>query len=484
MNILYFARPSKKFHNYHLFSAIYKVYGKKCPYSETTSSATFGHIKDGSQGVPDDIIDGNLKFEDDYETIIENINKYIVPIIKDDMHKKIIVALLTIIEEDKSLKEKTIGITDAYKYEKLLDSNVFELESLLGNLLYYVIKNVPNSECKGKKNITLKEFNSINNKWKNKNFELKKYKKNSKQPILEELSNLYDGEDDAFDSIFKCVKTVDLNSLDSKVSFYTLNISNDSFDYQKLQEYLLANLSEFVYSHSKIKNLETNSSKEFIGATAFNKFFNATKHDKGEILGDILLHIFLTKVLKAIKILTTVELDELGNKKLCDGIYFLPYKINSEVSCRTILGASNIDDKLKNVIKDVISKVSSIKKKKDIGLRLIKSEVSKYTANNDEIVNFLKRFYSPNSREDIPEFAFGIFIGYTIDINKSMKGKNVREKISAKIKEDIDSIQTYILSEVKKNELSNFELYVYALPFNIASNDKYEIMKGLSNIYY
>lgn len=76
-----------------------------------------------------------------------------------------------------------------------------------------------------------------------------------------------------------------------------------------------------------------------------------------------------------------------------------------------------------------------------------------------------------------PDRAFGIFLGYTPNIEKIYSNDEYIEKLIVKLNEDINHIETYINNKIEALSLKNYSFYIYILPFDNASIDHDEIIK-------
>ena len=78
-----------------------------------------------------------------------------------------------------------------------------------------------------------------------------------------------------------------------------------------------------------------------------------------------------------------------------------------------------------------------------------------------------------------PDTAFGIFLGYTVDVPgaENLSNDEYRVALQTKMQQDIKTHIPYINSKIASNKLSRYSFYIYVLPLNDAVNDKDNIMK-------
>ena len=76
--------------------------------------------------------------------------------------------------------------------------------------------------------------------------------------------------------------------------------------------------------------------------------------------------------------------------------------------------------------------------------------------------------------------AFGIFLGYTLDIDATMySNAQFRDAVMQKLKADIQNIAPYIERKVNSFGLTGYSFYFYILPFNNAKEDRANIINKL-----
>ena len=119
--------------------------------------------------------------------------------------------------------------------------------------------------------------------------------------------------DEEFSKVFKELKhneKLELPNNNSLKMYYT-TIMNNKFEYSNLQELLLSNITNYVFSRKV--NKEANDTKKIPNLTRkammeFRKLNNEKDCGNGGELGELLLYIFLESNLKAYKLLSKMEL--------------------------------------------------------------------------------------------------------------------------------------------------------------------------------
>ena len=77
-----------------------------------------------------------------------------------------------------------------------------------------------------------------------------------------------------------------------------------------------------------------------------------------------------------------------------------------------------------------------------------------------------------------PDMAFGVFVGYTLDIECD-DNDAFREQAVTKMRDDIKRIAPYIVQRANELRLGMHSFYFYFLPLNNAEEDKRQIMSNL-----
>ena len=86
---------------------------------------------------------------------------------------------------------------------------------------------------------------------------------------------------------------------------------------------------------------------------------------------------------------------------------------------------------------------------------------------------------------DRPDTAFGVFLGYSLELNEgNLSNAEFRIKAVKKMEEDINNQATYIAKKIVDLGINKYSFYFYVMPFNNAPIDKKEIMYNLMGGVY
>ena len=95
----------------------------------------------------------------------------------------------------------------------------------------------------------------------------------------------------------------------------------------------------------------------------------------------------------------------------------------------------------------------------------------------DYLISILK---PSEEKGKLPEPAFGLFLGYSIDLDKKKySNSEYHEKVIQKIEMDIRSVVDDIREKISQLGMDDHSFYVYVLPFDEAEKDKKAIMDEL-----
>lgn len=299
--------------------------------------------------------------------------------------------------------------------------------------------------------------------------------------------------DEEFSKVFKELKhdeKLELPNNNSLKMYYT-TIMNNTFEYSNLQELLLSNITNYVFSRKE--NKEAFDTKKIPNLTRkammeFRKISNKKDCGNGGELGELLLYIFLESNLKAYKLLSKMELKTNSEDyiKGADGIYLYEYEDDdNEKHFEYIIGEAKIEATSAKSIADAFKSILVHLQKKDFERELVDREIFKETF-NEEQAEKIKRILVPSPDDDDIDMqkAFGIFIGY--GLNKNLKLDEVDNKkgkkiIEARIEKDIKNICKNIKDKIKENKnLKNYSFYVYVMPFKDSKKDRVEILKNIT----
>jgi hypothetical protein len=286
---------------------------------------------------------------------------------------------------------------------------------------------------------------------------------------------------DLFHHVIEDYKLDNSNSL----NVFTLKMQNNRFAYNDLIELLGNNLYYFALSRTEIQRLIDNKQFDTLVKRTKSKFRDYTSNE-GE-LGEVMLYCLLEAHLNAPKILTKLELKTANNDyvKGADGVHLL--KLDEE-NYQLVLGEAKLDAELKQGVYDAFGSISKLlkddNKKLDFEFDLVNSQLVKEVYNEQQYEK-IKKILLPSAKteETYLDYSFGIFLGFEAKItDDEMKLSNseFRAQIKNRIKQEVLDIISSFNFQIKKEEFTGYQFYIYVIPFSDLAEKRKEIIKELT----
>lgn len=268
----------------------------------------------------------------------------------------------------------------------------------------------------------------------------------------------------------------------NKLDLFVLNINANEFDYETFKTRLIDPVVDFALSRKtkeRYKNRHATLSKK-----AREKF--KQEMNTGE-LGEFLLFCFLENHLNAPKILTKLELKTSTSHYVhgSDGVHFLKLKNGNY---QLIFGESKTEENLTTSLTNAFQSIHDFKKcinskgNKKSGLpyekSLINDEIEKETFSEEE-KEFIEKLVYPNPVGNFEvDDAFGVFVGYDMEItedDKKLSNSEFRKQIQERIKKEVESKIEHISTKINTFDLSGYHFYIYILPFSQLGKSRKDI---------
>ena len=298
--------------------------------------------------------------------------------------------------------------------------------------------------------------------------------------------NLCMGEND-FLECFEELISKDITNK-NKLNIFVLQSNANAFDYKLLEK----NLRDMVagYTLSRKVQEQYKNRPMTLAHKVKEKFLDYTKNN-GE-LGELLLYCFLESHLKAPKILSKLEL-KTTNKKYINGSDGIHYLKLPNGNYQLIFGESKMYEELSEAIGDALNSIKEFKEevnskeeeKSGIGFEksLVSDNLIKEFSKEDEkfIIDLI---YPKSSNSFEVDDAFGIFIGYQIEVTeeeKKLTNSDFRKAIKDKIIKEVDAISESINKRIKSRNLDGHNFYVYIVPFTEIDLNRKEILGEILN---
>lgn len=274
----------------------------------------------------------------------------------------------------------------------------------------------------------------------------------------------------------------------NKMNVFMLRVNANEFDYDSL----IRNLMEPVitYSISRQVRAEYANKPHTLTKKAISRFVDYSKNT-GE-LGELLLYAFLECHLGAPKILTKLELKTSNNLYVngADGVHFLKLPNGNY---QLIFGESKTNDNLSTSLNEAFSSIADFKNEinkkgqRKTGINyeksLISDNLSKESFSQEDIDFITSLIYPIKENKFYVDDAFGIFIGYQMDIStsdKSLPNDIFKDKIKKIILNEISSKFSQINKKIIEKNLVGHSFYIYVLPFTNLDESRKYIMEELT----
>lgn len=409
------------------------------------------------------------------ETVAGKINECVIPLL---IHEKIPLALLALKDIALSSISEDDCMIGEISRKELKSLTSFEPGEFLSNILLYTVTEVENKSGKS-------TINQVNKSYVD-SFENSRNSITIQSSVVvksDELSCTLDGSN--FDVVFHKIDNIRTLGLKNQcgINLYYLDISDSAFDYTALNEYLLDNVGMYVYSRAQIQDFYDKNKVRNIGAKALKLMKANGQPDQkgtGNELGEMLLFTFMEGDLLAPKLLSKVEINTSCSffQSKSDSIHLLKCRVNGKTKFQLVFGASSLNGLLVDGIDAAFSVLSAIKSRKSREMDMIDNALFNHTFDG-ETTAWLRQILIPSkNRQSAPDMAFGVFIGYSLDLIVD-DNEAFRRNAVERMKSDIAEMLPYIEEKVADLKLGMHSYYFYFLPFNDVENDKRQIMNEL-----
>lgn len=413
----------------------------------------------------------------DKNALIADFESIIKPYFNEEGQRLVIICLRDVLKEDSSIQDSDdIGFeNDGYTKQDIISKQVFPFSELIANVYYFCCTQVENrpfiNEIKEIKDYTNKQMSRINEV----QLETECTYVHSKVKLTLQPH--------PFDQVFTEVKNTKLAlSNTNDLKFFMLDVVNSKIDYENLQRYILNNIGNYIYCRGKRNRYRLPEDSYSLAMDAFRAYKKRVNTDPtSNHFNEIMLYSFLECVLGAPKIFSKMELQDHNGiyESSSSGVHILTLKQGGKLINQLVFGATDTVDSLESAVDNAFNQVVNIKSKMTDEFNLVKEDVlsCKFDSEtNEALENIL--LPQKNSGIDKPDSAFGIFLGYTVNIEDEQNNQQFKLDLVAQMEKDIENIASYIEDKIMELGLDNYSFYIYVLPFNNAIADKESIMKN------
>ena len=244
---------------------------------------------------------------------------------------------------------------------------------------------------------------------------------------------------------------------------FMLNTENKLFNYDEMYDYILPNITKYVFSRKRFAEIENNPSKQgTIILDALNHLRpieNEADKGAGGELGEILLYLFLEQDLHAPKLFSKVELKTSAKDyvKGSDGIHF-KFRTNREgiKILQLVIGEAKIKNELKKGIDEAFESIEKYLSENTQDRNLLDTHLMDQLVDKEE-AELIKEYIMAIPRKK-KEIVFGIFIGYSINYSGVSE---TNDEFDRKVKDEsikqVLSLKSHIIKTINSYHVSNYE---------------------------
>lgn len=432
------------------------------------------NIQSGYLSGKNNLVDSNL-LEIDKEELVDEIKTKFEPNF-DYAGKQLVVSAIQAVLKDDNIPDATqIGFMDeGYTKQDIIEKQTFSFADLIANVYYYVVIYIDNRSFKESiKEIDSSFFDTNLSSGKNIRLITKETKVFSKVPLT------LDSE--AFDEVFNKIGGYELFvPNNSTLEFYCLDVTSSKIDYTKIQGFIQDNIGRYIYSRAARNSYEVRneSSKLAVNAIRSYKRRVASKPTISHF-NELMLYSFLECVLHAPKIFSKMELQDKSGlyESTSSGIHILTLKKGDRLFNQLIFGATDTIESLNEAIDNAFQQVINIKNSTKDELELLETTILNQEFGL-ETNKALEAMIIPKKGSGLekPDPAFGLFLGYSVDVAYNPVNDEYKKDIKAKLEADLKSAIPYIERKIKSLGLESYSFYIFALPLNDALIDTQAIM--------
>ncbi len=418
-------------------------------------------------------------FTDTTRTIEEIVMLYrtgLEKVLKGKDHKSaFVVAIKEVLQDDPISPDTVIGSVGNTK-QLILNSDTFDFYVLVANLMIYC-SSIINAGCKD----NVKEISS--------SYLDDRLPLGKKIYIQDEVLNAVKKEklDLTIDAVtFSRVFTeINPNKYSlallnpNRIKIFKLRIGTKEFDKAEICNFILDNISFYVYSRTKRQDIESRQNVRSLSFRAVSELKRSTSYKNAkETFCEMMLYSFMESSMHAPKILSGFEVRETGTSiKKSSGIYLLPAGSVSSNN-QIVFGCSQAHDSLSDAIDDVLNQALNIKNNRVNEIQLLDPSILRANISS-ESAEYVRETIRPSRSTDMEaDDAFGIFVSYSINIpNKdAMSLVDYRRAVEAQMDIDIIAQLPHIKGKIEELGLKDHSFYLFVLPLDSVESDTSQIM--------
>lgn len=434
----------------------------------------YDKLKAGRNSTPDDVVIAARSIKAD--TLSNGIKKHILPIIKDSKKETIILEIRDVLKSDETIDwDATLGFSGFTK-RNICECTHLMFADTLAAVMQYAVLEVANNECQEAIKEIGKEY-------------VESFVVNPGEIVLDPEAIAVStplsmtSSKVIFERTFTEVESLNVMgpAVKSSAHIFSVEMSNQEFRFRRMQDYLFDNIGRYVMSRYRVNQLESEGKADTIGLYALREFQNTYKEKADNVLGEMLLYIFMEQVLGAPKIMSKIELNRLnGAVSKSDGIHLYSGTFAGQPFNQIVYGAANLEEDLCVAADRAFSRVLEIKDNRNNELRVVENTVYNNVYDR-ETTEYVKSLIIPKrGHKTSYDMAFGVFLGYSMDLSGS-DPLTYKDDAVAKMRADIAVLKEHIKEKIISEKLNGYDFYIYIIPFNDATGEKIKLIDEMLN---
>ena len=434
-----------------------------------------GHLKNGRDNIPSYFADAVRAGNPD--SIFSYFADVIHPMLDKSKERHVVLAFRNVLEEDTDIADTiNLGPVSGYTKSDILTKNRFSYIGLLTNLFIHCVTQVENKPYQA----NIKEIDKA--------FVDSFADRVDTVFIDEKILTIPTPLDEtakrkSFDDVFTEVKHPHTLSIvnPSQVRIYHLNVGDYAFDFAMLSKFIKDNLGRYVFSRAKRNEYTINEDIESIALDAATSLKNRGTDPTDAHFAEIMLYSFLECALGAPKIMSKIELQNIGGeyRSKSSGIHLLSMPGTTSTIHQLVFGSTDVLADLHGAVDSAFAQIVEIKNSASDEHTLVDANIMNGSF-NPEVTAFLKETIIPQkNKPKRPDTAFGVFLGYNVNVPNadSIPSDEYIPALMKKMQADITACIPYIQNKIDTLGLSRHSFYIYVLPLDDISRDRANIMK-------
>lgn len=181
------------------------------------------------------------------------------------------------------------------------------------------------------------------------------------------------------------------------------------------------------------------------------------------------------------KIMSKIELQSSSGEysSKTSGIHLLPISNGIATNHQLVFGAADVLADFQQAVDSAFTQIMDIKESSSDEYSFVESTILNGVFDAPTTAYMKSVILPQKGGSTKPDSAFGIFIGYTVNVPDAdnLSNDDYRAALQTQMQQDIKTYIPYINSKIADNKLTRYSFYIYVLPLNDAMNDKDNIMK-------